>query len=224
MIHQIRRMSAVFACVLMLSSAMKAAEKENPYPYGKAEFQAKTMDSVVELVRISDQYRGECVRRSAEHRPMAEIEHYGREAKNWYRAVLEREPSNAYACLAIGYMDLILGRAAPDKAAQQNYYSSAISRFREALDKRPGYAEALLYMAQVQALRGEYPEAEKNLALILNSGIENSHIHAWMAYVLTQTKRPAEARKHIASAIELDDPSRAAQWSRENQGTIESMK
>jgi tetratricopeptide (TPR) repeat protein len=95
-----------------------------------------------------------------------------------------------------------------------------MTRFKEALEKRPGYAEAYLYMAQVQALRGEYAEAEKSLRLILNSGIETSDIHSWMAYVLVQTKQKAEAQKHIARAIELDNPSPAAQWSRTNQHAV----
>jgi len=214
----------VWVACTCIRAPLSAAEEKNPYPFGKAEFQARQIADVLELTRRADQYRAECVRLFASEQPLPDIEHFGREAKNWYRSVLEREPSNAYASLCIGYIDLIIGRAATNRTARSNSFAAAMSRFREALEKRPGYAEAYLYMAQVHALRGEYAEAEKNLRLILNSGIENSHIHSWMAYILIQTKRKPEARVHIERAIELDDPSPSAQWSRQNQDAVAGVK
>jgi len=198
-------------------TVVAAKQQEDPFPYGKAEFKAKEIDNVLVLLDTADKYRGLCVRKYAEGDGFADVEHFGREAKNWYRAALEREPSNAYAFLAMGYVDLILGRAAGDKVTRQNSLTSAMSRFREALDKRPGYADACLYIAQVHALRAEYKEAEENLNLILNSGIENSQIHSWMAYTLFQMDKKAEGAKHVARAIELDDPSLSSQWARTHQ-------
>ncbi|MBN1488438.1 MAG: tetratricopeptide repeat protein [Phycisphaerae bacterium] len=218
-----RMLLAGIVCAWLVP-ALHADEKEDPYPYGKAELEAERINDVLELTRRADRYRAESVRRFAQGESLERIEHFGREAKNWYRAVLTREPASGYASLSIGYIDLILGRAASSPAAKDNYFSAAMSRFREALERRPGYAEAHLYMAQVHALRQEYAEAEKNLRLILNSGIENSHVHSWMAYVLFQTKQAAEARTHVARAIELDNPSPAAQWSRQHQRTVAAGK
>ena len=208
------------SCAAAQTGARGTNQEENPFPYGKAEYDAEKIKDALDLIRHGDRYRSECVRRANAGGSLAAVEHYGREAKAWYRVVLEREPSNAYAFLSIGYVDLNLGRTADDKTAKDNFFASAMSRFKEALEKRPGYAEAYLYIAQVQALRGEYAEAEKNLRLILNSGIENSDIHAWMAYILIQTKQKAEAQKHVARSIELDNPSPAAQWSRKNQQAV----
>jgi tetratricopeptide (TPR) repeat protein len=210
---------ALGTLLVSLTVPVLAAEKEeeNPFPYGKAELKAEGIDDVLDLLRIAGRYRNDCVRLAAEREPLARIEHFGRESKNWYREVLEREPNNAYASLCIGYVDLIIGRSTPNRKARDNSFSQAMSRFREALERRPGYADAYLYMAQVHALRQEFDKAEEKLRLILNSGIETSQIHSWMAYVLAQTKRPEEAAKHIARAIELDDPSASAQWSRQNQ-------
>jgi tetratricopeptide (TPR) repeat protein len=198
-------------------TVVAAKQQDDPFPFGKAEFKAKTTDNVLVLLDTADKYRGLCVRSFVEGESYADAEHFGREAKNWYRAVLEREPGNGYACLGMGYVDLVLGRAAGDKNTKENCLSSAMSRFREALEKRPGYADAHLYIAQVHALRGEYKEAEENLSLILNSGIENSQIHSWMAYILYQTKKTGEGAKHVGRAIELDDPSLSSRWARENQ-------
>jgi predicted Zn-dependent protease len=205
---------------LVVTAPARAKEEENPYPHGKAEFDAPRIEDILELFRRAERYRADCEMRAADGRPLREIEHSGREAKNWYRAALEREPSNAYATLCIGFVDLTIGRAASNRTTRANYFASAMSRFKEAVEKRPGYAAAHLYMAQVHALRGEYPEAEKNLRVILNSGIEDSHIHAWMAFVLARTDRKAEAKKHIDRAIELDNPSPAAQWARANQDAV----
>jgi hypothetical protein len=196
-------------------TVVAAKQQEDPFPYGKAEFKAKEIDNVLVLLDTADKYRRLCIRSWVENESFADVEHFGREAKNWCRAALEREPSNAYAYLAMGYVDLILGRAAGDKVTRQNSLASAMSRFRESLDKRPGYADAHLYIAQVHALRAEYKEAEENL--ILNSGIENSQIHSWMAYVLFQVNRKGEGGKHVAQAIELDDPSLSSQWARNHQ-------
>ncbi|MFH1417671.1 MAG: hypothetical protein ABII12_05215 [Planctomycetota bacterium] len=205
-------------CVAVSQAPVRSTNsEEQPFPYGKAEYEAERVKDVMDLIRRGDRYRADCVGRFENQAPLSIVEHFGREAKAWYRVVLEREPSNAYAFLCIGYIDLILGRSAIDRTARDNFFSSAMSRFREAQENRPGYADARLYMAEVQALRGEYTEAEKNLQLILNSSIENSDIHSWMAYILIQTKQKAEAQKHIVRAIELDNPSMAAQWSRRNQ-------
>ncbi len=205
-------------CVAVSQAPVRStSNEERPFPYGKAEYEAGQVKDVMDLIRRGDRYRADCVRRYESHAPLSLVEHFGREAKAWYRVVLEREPSNAYAFLCVGYIDLILGRSTTDPTTRDNFFSSAMSRFREAQENRPGYADAQLYMAQVQALRGEYAEAEKNLQLILNSSIENSDVHSWMAYILIQTKQNAEAQKHIARAIELDNPSPAAQWSRRNQ-------
>jgi hypothetical protein len=190
---------------------------ENPYPYGKAEFQGKAEKDVLRLIGTADKYRGLCARGYSSGWGLAVLEHYGREAKNWYREVLDREPSNAYATLCMGYVDLILGRAAVGEEAKENHYAAATSRLREALENRPGYARAYLYLAQVQALRELYAEAEKNLRILLNSNIEDSEIHAWMAYVLLKTDRASLAQTHLARAIELDDPSADARWSRMNR-------
>jgi tetratricopeptide (TPR) repeat protein len=198
-------------------TVVAAKQQEDPFPFGKAEFKAKSTDNVLVLLDTADKYRGLCVKSFVEGEGYAAAEHFGRESKNWYRAVLEREPGNGYACLGMGYVDLVLGRAAGNKSAMDNSLSSAMSRFREALEKRPGYADAHLYIAQVHALRGEYKEAEDNLKLILNSGIENSQVHTWMAYTLFQAKKTGEGGKHVDRAIELDDPSLSSQWARENQ-------
>ena len=205
-------------------TVVAAKQQEDPFPYGKAEFKAKEIDNVLVLLDTADKYRGLCVRSWVENEPFADVEHFGREAKNWYRAALDREPSNAYACLAMGYVDLILGRAAGDKYTKQNSLASAMSRFREALDKRPGYADAHLFIAQVHDLRAEYKEAEDNLNLILNSGIENSQIHSWMAYTLFQVNKKDEGAKHVARAIELDDPSLSSQWARAHQQAFAAGK
>lgn len=209
--------------------AQRGSEQEDPYPFGKAEFEADKIASdprqgVPALLDRAGRYRNLCIEAYREKKEFREIEHFGREAKNWYRESLRHEPSNAFASLSIGYIDLILGRAMLNRNTKGNYFSAAVSRFREALEKRPGYADAYLYMAQVQALRSEYEEAEKNLRLILNSGIEDSQIHGWMAYVLAQLRRGLEAEKHAQRAIELDDPSGAAQWSRRNQQNVSRAK
>ena len=196
--------------------SVTAKEPENPYPYGKAEFTGANMNDVVEILEIGDKYRRLCSN-CVDKTDHSLIEHYGREAKNWYREAIDREPSNAYASLSLGYVDLLLGRAATNKNTQQDHFSTALSRFREALEKRPGYAQAYLYMAQVQALSEHYDDARKNLRLILDSGIEDSHIHAWMAYVLIKMEQNAQASKHISRAIELDNPSPAARWARQHQ-------
>ena len=201
------------------SKSGSAAEPENPYPYGggKAEFKAKEVQDVVQLLRVADQYRDRCVALFEARQPLSHIDHFGREAKAWYREALEREPSNAYATLSIGYVDLIRGRATTNQAGRENHFAVAMSRFHEALEQRPGYARAHLYMAQVRALREQYDRAEQDLRLILNSDIEDSQVHSWMAYVLFKTDRPSEAHKHLARAIELDDPSASAKWSRKHQ-------
>ncbi len=205
-------------------TVVAAKQQDDPFPFGKAEFKAKEIDNVLVLLDTADKYRSLCVRSCVEGEAFVVVERFGREAKNWYRAALEREPGNAYAFLAMGYVDLVLGRAAGDKGTRQNSLTSAMSRFREALDKRPGYADAHLYIAQVHALRAEYKEAEDSLSLILNSGIENSQIHSWSAYVLFQVNRKDEGAKHVARAIELDDPSLSSQWARTHQQEFETGK
>lgn len=202
------------------TSSVKTTKDENPWPYGKAEIEASRINDVLILLRRAEQYRSDCVELAAAGGSFVETERLGREAKNWYRAVLDSEPSNAYASLCIGYVDLMLGRACAVKKDQLDYLSAAMSRFREALEKRSGYADAYLYIAQVHALRDEYDEAEKNLRPILDSGIEDSQVQAWMAYVLFQKGVKDEAAKCMARAIELDDPSPSARWSRENQGIV----
>lgn len=192
-----------------------AQDEENPYPYGKAEIEAKRIDDVLTLFKKADQYRQLCSDLHRKHEAPLRIEHFGREAKNWYRAVLNHEPNNAYALVSIGFLDLILGRSTDVRNTKEAYFSSAGSRLAEALEKRPGYADAHLYLAQLQSLRGQFDKAEENLRLILNSGIENSQVHSWMAYVLVKTKRADEAKKHLARSIELDDPSLSARWSRQ---------
>lgn len=195
----------------------RAAEPENPYPFGKAEVRAKQIHDVVELLVIGNKYRDRCLALIEAKRPFREIEQSGREAKNWYRQALEHEPSNSYTSLCIGYVDLTLGRVTTNKITKEDRFSSAMARFREALENRPGYARAYLYMAEIQALSNRYLEAEKNLRLVLDSNIEDSEIHSWMAYVMLKTDRPSEAHRHLARAIELDDPAAAAKWSRKHQ-------
>jgi len=207
----------VATCGAFGAKVCTAAEPQNPYPWGKAEIKAKGIQDVVELLRFGHRYRDRCTSLAESKQPFSAIEQCGIEAKAWYRAVLENEPSNSYASLCLGYIDLILGRATTSKTAKEDRFSAAMSRFREALENRPGYARAYLLMAQVHTLTERYAEAEKNLRLVLNSNIEDSEIHSWMAYLLLKTDRPSEAHKHLVRAIELDDPSPSARWSREHQ-------
>ncbi len=214
--------AAVLAVLVLGASPARAGKPiANPYPFGKAEVQGKSIEYVVELLAIGDKYRRLCLNACYVQNSFGIAEHNGRESKNWYRAALDREPGNAYASVSIGYVDLILGRAARTTSDRDSYFSAAMARFREALEKRPGYGRAYLYMAQVQALRQEYTKAEKNLELILNSDIAESETHSWMAYVLIKTNRKKEAQKHIARAIELDDPSESARWCRDNRRRAE---
>lgn len=210
---------AVAGCA---APSRSTSDRETLYRFGKAETHAEGITDVLDLLRRGDAYRNQCLTlvQGSEQGSFALVEDLGREAKNWYRVVIEREPSNGYASLCIGYVDLLLGRLSPPGNTRENYFSSAMSRFKEALEKRPGYADAYLYMAEVHALREEYDEAERDLRTILNSGIEDSQVHAWMAYVLTETRPGPEATQHVARSIELDNPSPAAQWSRDNRDFI----
>ncbi len=201
--------------------AAGAAQQEYSYPWGKAETKADSIQDVEELLKAADGYRQECSDAFTLHNNPTRVETYGKESKAWYRRALELEPSNSYAELSSGYVDLIRGRATSSKDVREHRFASALHQFREALKKRPGYAQAYLYMAQVQALREEYTEAEANLRLILDSDIETSEVHAWLAYVLIKTERKKEAKKHVERAIEYDDPSRCASWCRDNKSRVE---
>ena len=196
---------------------------QDDYPWGKAEIDGDRVQNIVDLIQQAFNYRSLCFQGYLSEDDFELTEHFGREAKNWYREVIEREPSNAYASLSQGYIDLILGQSAPDESAKDSYLTSAMSRFRETLEKRPGCAEAYTYMAEVMVLRGEITAAEENLRLVLDSGIEDSEVHSWLAYILAKTGRMAEALQHVSRAIELDDPSYSARWGRDSKDIIADM-
>ena len=214
------RLALLAAFVLALTGPPATAQQRNDQDEESLTARKKASADVIKLLKQADRKLRRCLELYVDGESFRDIETQGRDAKNLYRDILELEPSNSYASLSIGYVDLILGRATASRRTRENHFSAATSRFREALEKRPGYADAYLYMAQVQALREQYQDAEKSLRLILDSGIEDSQVHSWMAYVLFKTECQGEARKHLARGIELDDPPASARWSRKHQHLV----
>lgn len=138
------------------------------------------------------------------------------EAEKYFRYILdEAEPHNAYAEVTMGYLDLLRAQRVVSDSDRNVLLSSALARFKSALDKRRGYALAHIYMGEYYCLREDWSSAIGTYQLLLDSGIQDSYTHAWWGYALAKSGNKAAAREHWQKSVELSDPEKAATWASE---------
>jgi len=194
------------------AAGLAADEEQIPYPYARFARSADAVTQVEKALSLGDRYRDACFRAALGEQPnLTWARAYATEAKGWYRRAEELEPQNAYAQLSMGYVSMTIGRAGAGRD-QRRDYAQARASFRLALERRPGYADAYRYLGELAALEENWAEAEKNFRLLLDSKIEDSHIHAWLGYVLHCQGRMDQAREHYRKARDHGRPATCAEY------------
>lgn len=138
-------------------------------------------------------------------------------AKKLYQKVIdELEPHNAYAFVSLGVIALMQARHPSHSHEREVLLSVAHSKLTQADEKRKGYGEAHIYMAELYILQEDWSKADAKLAQLVRSNIEDSYVQSLWAYVLLKQKRSADAKLHLHKAVELGDPQSSATWARRN--------
>ena len=138
------------------------------------------------------------------------------ESEKYFRYILEEaEPHNAYAEVSMGYLDLMRAQLVVSDSDMNVLLSSALAHFKSALEKRRGYVLAHIYMGEYHCLREDWSSATAEYQTLLDSGIEDSYIHAWWGYALVKSGNKSGAREHWQRAVELSDPEKASTWASE---------
>jgi tetratricopeptide (TPR) repeat protein len=203
---------AVVGAALGPGMRWAAAQDEVPYPYPRFASSGAGVTEVEEALALGDRYRDRCFQSALGDAPdPARAQAYATEARGWYRRAEELEPQNAYAQLCIGYVAMIIGRTSRGRE-QRRAFSEARAGFRQALERRPGYADAYRYLGELDALEEKWVEAEQHFRLLLDSKIEDSHIYAWLGYVLYQQGKKALAEEAWRKARDHGRPAACAEY------------
>lgn len=138
------------------------------------------------------------------------------DAEKYYRYVLENlEPHNAYAMVNLGYLALM--RAYGAKGSEKEVQlGTAYARLKQALELRPGYATAHVYLGEYYILRNEYEKASKEYDLLLDAGIVDSYIYTWAGYAAKKAGRATEAKQYFRKSVERGDREASSSWARKN--------
>jgi len=195
------------------SGLLPAADGEGiSYPYPRFAASAERVTTVEAALGFGDRYRDLCFRTALGDVPDAlRARAYATEARGWYRRAEDLEPQNAYAQLCMGYVSMLIGRTGLGKE-RRRALSQARANYRQALERRPGYADAHRYLGELDAIEEKWADAEKHFRLLLDSKIEDSHIHAWLGYVLHRQGRTTLAEEHWRKARDYGRPAACAEY------------
>ena len=205
-------MVAVVAAALGPGVSLAADEDAISYPYPRFATSAEGVTDVEDALATGDRYRDLCFPAAlGENGDVGRAQAYGAEARGWYRRAEELEPQNAYAQLSMGYVSMIIGRASQGKE-QRRAFSEARASYQRALERRPGYADAHRYLGELDGLEQKWAEAERHFRLLLDSKIADSHIHAWLGYVLHRQGKKALAEEQWRRARDHGQPAACAEY------------
>jgi hypothetical protein len=92
--------------------------------------------------------------------------------------------------------------------------SAARRRLEELLRLRPGYVVAHYQLAEIAALKKEWPNATAAFKRLAAGGADSSHAQAWLGYIAAQQNALGDARAAWLAAIDLDTDEEATEYAR----------
>lgn len=201
-------------CALLLLGAVGCSSLPDCTKYPS--MQPPRGDNAAELIRQGDDIRDRAHTTLFKQMDWPRGYCMSMDAEKYYRYVLENlEPHNAYAMVNLGYLALM--RAYGAKGSEKEVQlGTAYSRLKQALELRPGYAAAHVYMGEYYVLRKEYANAAKEYRKLLDAGIEDSYIYTWFGYTAKKLGKTAEAKQLFRKSVERGDREVASAWARKN--------
>jgi tetratricopeptide (TPR) repeat protein len=142
----------------------------------------------------------------------ANVYWYTEEGLKFYKYVSEElEPRNAYAAVCVGQMYIMRARLAPEKNGSEQL-SLADKWLAKANEEKSGYVEMHRSLGEMYAGKEEWRKAEAEFAKLVDSGFEDSHIYAWLGYILKKQKKVSEAKMFLEKAVEYGFPEDCSLW------------
>ncbi len=145
-----------------------------------------------------------------------------RQARRFYRRVLELDPNHVYAMHGIASIYLYQtrqNRMSVFRSLKQDFrepMSKAVVTLREAFKAQPEEPLTWFYLGQVEALRGDWEGALKRFDQVAAKKWEvesrMSDFRAWRGLALEQLGRRGDAHKEWHKAVEIDETFSAAEW------------
>jgi tetratricopeptide (TPR) repeat protein len=116
-----------------------------------------------------------------------------RDAKSFYGAILEKNPSSWLAHDNVGIL-----------LTHEGKWDEAAAHYKEAMTLNPSYPEAFNNYGNLEALKGHLPEAEEAYAGALRARPGFAAAEYDWGYALSQAERYPEAEEHLRKALSLD--------------------